>query len=1016
MLTVERVSAQGFVSLPFNTYTINNGLSQGFVSSIIQDKKGLMWFSTADGLNKFDGYSFTVYHHDNDDNLSLGADDIACVLEDKKERLWVGTRYNGIDLFLRERHSFIHIRKENSDLRSNNILSIIEDKTGALWIRTGLGIDRMEIVPRRSPSINSTTNTAGNDSLLFTHINIASAYQNNKTNKAGANVFVDSRGQILLTTYNKILEVIYNENNHSYELEERYSFLPVDSAFVPAIIEDTTSRSLLLNMKDIVRFPHHNFTAPQVIYRQTRNEISWAVDNRQRLWCSDMYGIKIIDLKSGTVKSIQSLNADTYSILQYSFTITTDRNGMVWVGSSGYGVASYDHEMEQFHRSLPGQNVYQMIGMGDGKVMLNDFGSLNLRLPDPYVDDRIDTSKLGVRFPRVTTVSFTKDSGGALWLGIHGGLIKYDPVKKTAQRFDVPYMDFPTLPFPVYADKKGNLWMGYDKFFIRYAIATNSFSRFDYPVESSLPNYDFLQCIYEDDRLIWLGSVNGLFSFDTETESIRSAYLHKPSDSSSINSNFVLSLCNDMKEPGNYLWVGTKGGGLNRLDKGTGKFIYYTASNGLPNNVVYGILPDDAEGTLWLSTNKGLSCFNIAKQTFQNYDISDGLQSNEFNRYAYCKTSDGQFVFGGMNGLNYFKPKDIRPLDAPDVVFTDLRLFSKSVNLRDKDAPITADIGYVDVVTLKYQQNVVAFRFAAMDFRKHTAIRYRYKMDGFDKDWIYSGAVNEATYTNLDPGTYHFLVQARFENGEWGTKYATLQVKVIAPWWRTWWFYLLTTLFILSAIYGLYRLRFYQLSKVEGLRNRIARDLHDEVGSSISTIAIYSKIVQEQVGNTTFNSEPLLKKITDYATEIMEAMNDIIWNINTHNDAFEHIISRMREHAYQLLEAKDYLLHFNFDDNLYRMRLSMERRRDFYLIYKEALNNIAKYADGKNVWISLYVQNNTINLVIKDDGKGFEKSDTRKDGNGLNNMRHRTQTLHGKIDIMSAPGEGTQIHLALQSH
>ncbi len=564
-------------------------------------------------------------------------------------------------------------------------------------------------------------------------------------------------------------------------------------------------------------------------------------------------------------------------------------------------------------------------------------------------------------------------------------------------------------PFPLFADRLNNIWMGYDRYFIRYNVDSGMFTRFEYPVQSEVWQYDFLQCIHEDSTLLWLGSVNGLFSFDPRTNDIKH-YVYQPANTASISNNTILSLYADSNQ--RYLWVGTKGGGLNRLDKRTGRFTRYITENGLPNNVVYGIVPDDA-GQLWLSTNKGLSRFNPATGQFKNFDVSDGLQSNEFNRYAYCKTSEGLLVFGGVNGINYFDPSDIKPLNPPDVVLTDFRLFNRPLDFKKPGSPIKKHINFVNEIVLRYKQNVLTFQFAAMDYRKRGSARYRYKMEGFDRDWIYAGAAREATYTNLDPGMYRFTVQASFEGGAWSHRNKTLAIIVIPPWWRTWWFYSLVITLTFSITYALYRYRLAQLMKLERVRNRIARDLHDEVGSSISTIAIYSKIVKEHLGSSTFNNEPLLKKITDNAAEIMDAMSDIVWNINTKNDAFDQIIIRMREHAHELFEAKGYHLHFQFDEHLNNMKLEMERRRDFYLIYKEALNNIVKYAGGKNVWINLSTSNAQIQLYIKDDGKGFDKETIRKTSNGLTNMQHRAKVLHGKIEIISAPGEGTEIRLLI---
>ncbi|WP_018616630.1 ATP-binding protein [Segetibacter koreensis] len=318
---------------------------------------------------------------------------------------------------------------------------------------------------------------------------------------------------------------------------------------------------------------------------------------------------------------------------------------------------------------------------------------------------------------------------------------------------------------------------------------------------------------------------------------------------------------------------------------------------------------------------------------------------------------------------------------------------------------------FASKVVMKYEQNVITLHFASTDYTMQGNIRYRYKLQGFNNTWISFGVVGEATYTNLNSSNYTFFVPANYKNGTWGSKMTSLNIGVISPWWQSWWFYLTLFTIVSSNIYVLYRYKVYQTAQIERLRNRIARDLHDEVGSSISTIAIYSRIAYEQSGNETFDNKPLLKRITDSATEIMESMNDIVWNINTQNDNFEHIISRMREHVYQLLEAKGYAIHLDFDQHLNQIKLSMEKRRDFYLIYKEAVNNIAKYADGKNVWITLKLHHNEFEFTIKDDGKGFDTESGREGGNGLTNMRYRAAALNGGIKITSHPGEGTEIIL-----
>ena len=997
MLAVNTVSAQELVPLHFESYTINDGISQGFISAILQDKQGFMWFGTNDGLNKYDGYSFTVFRHNPANPNSMAGDDISCLFEDSQQRLWIGVRGKGIDVFDPGRNSFKHIRQSNSGgLRSNFVLSIHEDKTGVFWIRSREGIDRLEWKE---------------DTLTFTAIHMDSSYERLRSRLGVERFLIDSRNRKFFITNNVVHELVFNNRLAPYKLIERFRFTPVSPSFPSILMEDTLNHCLYLNSGNAVhKFPDYNFSNSRTIAAYDDVNIIWVMDQRHYLWLGRTNFITQVNIRSNRQRHIVADNAEQMRVLLSATVFYTDRTGVVWIGSGGYGLLKYDPATAGFHHLLRGENLYQLVEDREGRVITNNLDAL--LITDDSVRNLphfIDTSIRG----KNATLSFAKDTAGRLWFGRNGMLLRYDPFVKKAERFTLPFTDYTSQPFPLLAGKTANIWMGYNRYLVKYDLAAKKFSKYEYPAHFVQYDYDFLQSMFEDEDLLWLGSINGLICFDTKKEKMVQLYVNKENDSTTISNNVVFSFCPDVEEPERYLWIGTKGGGLNKLDKSTGKFTHFGTLQGLPNNVVYGILPD-YEGNLWLSTNKGLAAFNIASGKFRNFDVSDGLQSNEFNRYAYLRTSEGIMIFGGLNGMNYFRSDEISPLDPPKVVFTDFRLFNKSIE-PGLGSLLTKTIQATQQIALRYEQNVITFQFAAMDYRKKGSVRYRYRMNNFDKDWNYSGAAHEATYTNLDPGSYLFVVQASFENGVWSTETASIELYVITPWYRTWWFYLGVAVVICSLAYGFYRLRMYQLQKVEGLRNRIARDLHDEIGSSISTIAIYSKIAQEQMNSMTFDKEPLLKKINDFATEIMTSMNDIVWSINTKNDAFEHIISHMREHAIHLFEAQGCRLHFNFDENALHSKLNMERRRDFYLIYKEALNNVAKYAEAKNVWISLTAADNKITLKIKDDGNGFDQKNVRKDGNGLANMQQRAAALHGKINVVSSMGDGTEIILGFHS-
>lgn len=995
----------------FEAITIDDGLSQGLVRSIIQDKKGLMWFTTSDGLNKYDGNKITVFSHNPDDSTTIASDDLAFVFEDSKERLWIGTRKNGLDYFDRKNNIFYHFTYKNaSSIRSDNLLNISEDKAGNLWIRTHKGIDRLKVSDAKASSVRpANKNFFTNHSFEFIHIRLDSLFETERERVGAEKVFIDSYNQILITSNRNLFELKYNYRSKAYHAIKRYSFQRSDTVTIPELLEDTVQNNLLINTGAIILFPGYDFSAARQIYSSA--SLPWIIDKHNQLWFRDQKKTVQLNLLSAEANTLIPADPLHVKAFQLPSIYYIDHTGILWIGSNGYGILKYDFQKENFHHILPQLYPYQLVELDSGEIITNRLDRITVKKNNPVtLSGLIDSANFKTAASDILSNSIAKDKAGNVWSCNNTAIIKYNNKAKTLTKYKIPFALFSVMPYPIYADSKNNIWMGYNQFLVKYNPQSGYFTRFNIPGYTSSYENTFLQCIYEDQGQLWLGLTEGILTFDLYQMQFKRYYINKERDTTSLSNNFVYTFARDERQPERYLWVGTKGGGLNRLDKRTGLFTRYTTRKGLANNVVYGILTDN-NGDLWISTNRGISAFTPTTEQFRNYTIHDGLQSNEFNRFSFCKTHEGLLVFGGVNGLNYFDPDDIKILQSPQVIFTGFRLNNKSANFKEPNSPLTEAIEFSDQIRLSYQQNVLTFEFAATDYRKKGSMKFRYRMEGFDEDWIYAGNISEATYTNLDPGVYQFKVQASFENGIWGNRSSSIGLRVDPPWWRTGWFYLLTTSSLLSGTYLLYRFRLRQSRRLEILRNRIARDLHDEIGSSISTISIYSKIILERVGSSTFNNEPLLQKITEHATEIMEAMNDIVWNINTKNDTFESIISRMREHAYQLFEAKGYTLHFEFDENLPRTKLDMEKRRNFYLIYKEALNNIAKYANGKNIWISVNIKNSAIHLIIKDDGQGFDLNTVKTKSNGLTNMDHRAQAMNGNLKITSALGKGTTLEL-----
>lgn len=1003
-VTLANAQTKHNITLPFETLTINDGLSQGFVSSILQDKMGLMWFGTNDGLNRYDGYKFTVYYHDPSDSTSLADNQINCLFEDSKQRLWIGTQHSGIDIFDRRHLTFIHLPRNNKNsLLGNVIVSINEDKAGAFWIVTDEGIERLTISNK-----NVSEKDDGNmqdffarHQLTITHITMPGDIVENKNSVPVQRLYVDG-DNVFAQVKSGVYQVVYT--NHSYKLVQKFLSSPQLEGLPFLFKNNYANEWFMENRKGIYKFTGTNFTYPQKIYTPAVIRNRLMVDETGRIWIGDKDKTVLVD-KSGAVKIISSNNDEVNKMLGGVNSFYTDKNGVIWIGTYGYGILKLNPEKEMFHHILPQFTTYQLATESSNEIVANSLLHITIKNEQLVSIDSIKGQQHSEYIAAGKNGNYWRSGGGA---------ILYCNSKSILKKIELPSAFKNDTPFPLCLDSSGTLWIGCKNNFLRYNVVSNSFKVYNYPINQDKDIYDFVQCIYSDSgNILWLGTQNGLMRLNAKNESWK-YYTQKNNDSNSLNNNDIFSICNDPFEPNKYLWIGTNGGGLNRFDKLTGRFFHYTVSDGLPNNVVYGILFDD-HGNLWMSTNKGLSEFNIQNKTFRNFDVNDGLQGNEFDRYAYCKTKVGLLFFGGVNGVNFFNPDEIKPLQPPPVLITDFRLFNKTVSVKTPNSPLAKDILHTDAITLNYNQNVVTFQFAATDYRRAGSTYYRYKMKGFDKDWIYGGTFREATYTNLNPGKYNFVVEASNDGQQWSKNAKIISLQIIPPWWKTWWFYALVVIITAAIIYSIYRYRLSHILKLQGIRNRIATDLHDEVGSSLSTISIYSKVAQEQLKSSS-NPDVLLKKISEDATEMMDAMNDIVWTINSRNDRFENIINRMREHAIQLFEAKDCLLHFNFDEHLNHLKFDMAKRKDFYLLYKEGLNNIAKYAEAKNVWIEVAIKKAEIMLSIKDDGKGFDVKAVRRSANGLINMQNRAANLNGVIEIKSECGKGTEICLEFPYH
>jgi two-component sensor histidine kinase len=377
------------------------------------------------------------------------------------------------------------------------------------------------------------------------------------------------------------------------------------------------------------------------------------------------------------------------------------------------------------------------------------------------------------------------------------------------------------------------------------------------------------------------------------------------------------------------------------------------------------------------------------------------------------RDADGKLYFGAeSSGFFCFRPEDLKDNKyKPPVYITDLKLFNTSIRPHDPDSILKEPIEFTKQITLSYDQNDFSLEFVALNYIHPEKNQYQYKLENYNKDWVTTDAAKRfASYTNLGPGKYVFRVRASNNDGLLSPHEASLIIIINPPFWQTWWFRVLVVLAVAALIYGVYRYRLSHIMRLQNIRNRIAADLHDDIGSTLNSISIYSEVAKLKSPAVVHE----LEQVGDAARKIIDAMSDIVWTINPKNDSFENIILRMRSFSYNLLKAKNIEHSFRADDDLNNIKLSMEERRNFFLIFKEAVNNLVKYAEATRVSITLIYENNLIKLSVRDNGKGFRVKQFST-GNGLLSMKSRAEEMNATIKIESEPGSGTNIELILKT-
>jgi len=1002
--------------------TVDNGLSQGFVYDGLQDKEGFIWLATMDGLNCYDGYNFTVYKHDPENPYSLPENSINCIAEDDYGNLWIGTMSKGLCMMDKRTERFYTV-PITSPFNKNNNYSItrISSRQNMLYLKTAAGM----IVAQ------NTLPGAGNyDSLVLkkkVHVlqSIPLTGVNGATVVTGPRFFINN-------AYGK-LEIFRPEKNETNWTKKTFTArdFGLDSFDIATrfLLLDSINSLFILNQGHVYL---HSFETKQTGLMASYGEpfvYAHVQIENNIYWCGYEKGIGNtlyeFNINGKTLKKYHPENNARLLVPMFK-----DRTGVLWIRTDAVGICLLNPKLQAF-KTAPyfGRNAIgtkKMIITNKEEQGIFEFFPANRHLKKLFSTKVFEQQKDGSLFDFV-------DHQNRFWRVDSkndplNSLLEYDTVTKKLSRRDFGFKYI----LHVFEDHENKLWVvhrgGADMLDIYLSRLDKLYSTVEQtyrlPVKQVNADGRFLMGQWEDTKhVLWLATDVGLFSMDpsqTNEKKIWQQWKNIPGDNSSLSDNKLISLCPDPRESQKYLWLGTRGSGFNRFEMATGKVLRFSEKDGLANNVAYDLVPDNL-GHLWISTNMGLSCFTLPsaafpKGRFRNFTEEDGIAGNEFNGLTGKKLLTGELFFQGVKGTTWFNPSEVlQQEDTVPVNFISLSVNNKVLQWEKDSSVINENISYSKQITLTHDQNIFSISFSSMDFRNEKGRLYSYRLEGFDKEWTEPSTQHSVTYTNLNPGTYTFYVKGSNTDGTWNEKGNSIRVVIVPAWYQTWLFKIAVILLIAGGIYAFYRYRLRQALKLQSIRNNIASDLHDEIGSTLSSISISSAVIRKKLNSDSAEANNLLSQISINTDNMMEAMSDIVWAVNTKNDKFDNVVNRMRAFAIEILEPDGILLNMNVSRQLDNVVLDMQQRKNLYLIFKEGINNIAKYAACKNVWVDINIHSGKIMMKIKDDGKGFiagaagENQGTTLGGNGLNNMQKRAAELSGKLKIDSASGKGTEI-------
>jgi ligand-binding sensor domain-containing protein len=795
-----------------------NGLSNNTVLTIIQDKKGFMWFGTDDGLNRYDGHTFKVFKPDFKNKKGISHNIAKILFEDHAGNIWIGTDGGGLNKFDPVTEEFTNFYSEEGNakgLSHSNITSIAETKDNYLWIGTyGGGLNRLNLT-----------------SYTFDHF----VTENNNANSVGS-VFInclttDDNGNLWIGTWGKgfdklnINTMTFTHYQHDPDAENSLSDNTVNSIFIDSekrIWAGTWEGGLNLLDQKTQTFSSFSLKRKNL---STNNVRAICQDKHGDLWLASFGdGLIRFQTKTNTAVNFRHSPEDENGICSNNlWTCYYSPDNILWVGSIEGGMSRLDFNRKKFVniKNVIADNsepdvVDYLYETKNKQVFIGTFGKGLIVLDSGLHISKDSRFNVPLLSNKITSV--LEDSHGIFWIGTDAGVTTINSKNKVVKNYVIagtkPGLSFSNIKV-IYEDHAGTIWIG------TWGGGINRYNRnndsFDYYFTSNGLTDAHVWSICEDhEGILWIGTNDGLNRFDKINNAF-SSYKRENTDSTSLSDNHVSCIFEDKNLN---LWIGTLGGGINLFDRSSNAFVNFSEKDGLANNIIKSILEDEHHN-LWISTNNGLSRFNYITHKFKNYNLANGLENNIYRIDAAVKRTNGEMLFGGTHGISRFTPDSISTnLVWPKVYISDLFLSGELLTPKKKingEVILDSAITYTSTVHLSYDQNALSFKFASPEFGDSGEPVFSYTLEGFDKQWYQShSSDNLASYTNLPPGEYKFMVKVSNDEGTFGKGIAQLNISISPPFWGTPLFKSLVMLFFIGCLYAGYKI--IERKKEEKLR------------------------------------------------------------------------------------------------------------------------------------------------------------------------------------------------------